>query len=271
MRIIIKNADFSVYGIADISGLMSTLRSKFGGITNSNQQVVEDFLRALGADGSNGIWAKLKHLYMPCLALTTDSHALYDIITGVDYPMNNAAYAAVIEEKRGVRPATLGNTTGIGSMSVASDGLTAANMSMFTAFCQSTTKAIGTSSGMISILGSVCTKWENTGVNATYIDNSDVKINVANTTLFSTPNWAVLSCRENSARTLYTKNGNDTAGTLESYLSSPDTAYMARGWCCTSIFGICNGLTSSEASAVSSAISTFLTAFGIENTASQPS
>ena len=268
MRIIIKNANFSVYGISDISGLMNTLMSKFHGITSSNKASVEAFLRALGVDGSNNIWSKIKHLYMPCLGIPDDGdNALYDIIGGSNFPKTDYATTATIEAKRGVVPTSRGSTIG----TVALSGITAANQSFFASFTRYSLQSIGQSSGVQVQLGSNSTglgaKWENTVMTSAYMGDSSVKIEVSKDTGFSTPNWIVLSCRENGSRKMICADNNTTSSTLESSLTvAPAVAHLAKGYVCTSIFGICDGLTASEASTVSSAISTFITAFGIENT-----
>lgn len=278
MRVIIKNADFSVYGIADMSGLMSTLMTKFGGITSENKSVVEDFLRALGADGSNNIWSKIKHLYIPCLGITSDGDdALYDIISGNNFHKNGAVATSKIYDKRGVGVTTYGTEKGqtIGTESVS--GITADNQSYFASFTRyphQTSSVLSSSSGTQVVLGTInpatgiAGKWEVANMTCPYMGDSTKNIQVANPSGFSSPNWIVLSCRENGSRTMYTADGHTTSSALESYASAPGVAHISAGYVITSIFGVCAGLTASEAEAVSSAISTFVTAYGIDNTVS---
>lgn len=265
MRIIIKNADFSVYGIADISGMMSTLIANYGGLTESNKAPVEAFLRALGADGSNNIWSKIKHLYMPCLAASTDADAnsLYDIITRGTYPKTSASTTVVIENKKGVEPASMASSTeGIGYYSL-TDGLTDTSMSIFASFTKALGHNLQSSSGVQVQLGEIAFKWESTVMSCAVIGGSTASISKASG--FSTPNWIVMSAKDNGNRVIVCDDGEATT----SVLTSSNTTYfnLAKGYCCTSICGVCAGLTAAESRIISSAIRTFTTDFGILNNA----
>jgi len=266
MRIIIKNADFSVYGLVDISGLMSTIVSNYGGLTDANKAPVEAFLRSLGADGSNGIWPKIKHLYMPCLAVSTDadSNSLYDIITEGTYPKSYPSTTVVIEDKKGVEPASMaGGTEGIGYSSL-TDGLTDSSMSLFASFTLALGHPLQSSSGAQVQLGEIVFKWEASVMSCAVIGGSTASIPKA--TGFDTPNWIVMSAKDNGSRVIVCDDDELTTSVLT---STNNTTYfnLAKGYCCTSICGVCDGLTAAEARIVSSAIRTFTTDFGILNNA----
>lgn len=266
MRIIIKNANFSVYGLTDISGLVSTLVSNYGGLTNANKASVETFLRALGADGSNSIWPKIRHLYMPCLAVSTDADAnsLYDIITGGSYPKSNPSTTVVIEDKKGVEPAVMaGGGEGIGYYSLTEDALTDNTMSFFVSYTRALGHDLQNSSGIQTQLGSIVFKWENTVMNIAVIGGSN-NCTIEKPEGFATPNWVVMTAKDNGSRTVVSADGETTT----SILTSDNTTYfnLANGYCCTSICGVCAGLTAAEARIISAAIGEFVSGFGILNT-----
>ena len=97
----------------DMDKLLARVSNNYGGIVGK-EDVVETFFRSLGADGSNGIWAKIKYLYMPCLAIPSDgAKALYNIISETNYPGSNYT----VEAKRGVGPTTMGGSIGPDTMS----------------------------------------------------------------------------------------------------------------------------------------------------------
>lgn len=273
MRVIIKNADFSVYGISDMSPLMNKLVDNYGGLTSSNKSSVEAFLRALGADGGNGIWNKIKYLYMPCLAASTDtaSAALLDIKTALDttpssYPCINpdSGITPVFENKRGVRQSTLSTANaGIGQLTT-SYTMSDSTMSLFAGFTKSYTKNLTGGSGAQIYLANIIFKWESDGMFCGLDNNNCIKI--SETGALNNPDWIVMSAKSSGSRLVVSRGGE---GTTSAVTASDHFTYfnMARGWCCTSFAAVCEGLTYDEARSISTAIGTFVTDFGILNTA----
>ena len=250
MRVIIKNADFQVYGLGDISGLLSEVSSKFGGISDITP--VETFFRALGADGSNEIWPKIKCLYMPCLGVPTDgANALYDIIGKENYPGSNYT----IEAKRGVSPTTLGQS--IGESSIPS-GIDDSNMSFFGVITQSSRQTLGSSSGEAMRVGGIIINWQSVSFVLTDETNPLLMIPSGG---FLNPIPFVLTSPENGMRTLIGKQGQNTAEiskTINYFNLSGRTS-----WADSSILAICSGLTAEDANVVLTALNSFITDYGV--------
>lgn len=274
MRVIIKNADFSVYGISDMSPLMNKLVDNYGGLTSSNKSSVEAFLRALGADGGNGIWNKIKYLYMPCLAASTDtaSAALLDIKTALDttpssYPCINpdSGITPVFENKRGVRQSTLSTANaGIGQLTT-SYTMSDSTMSLFAGFTKSYTQNLTGGSGAQVFLANIIFKWEADGMFCGLDNNNYIKI--SETGALNNPDWIVMSAKSSGSRLVVSRGGEGTTSAVTASSSHLTYFNMARGWCCTSFAAVCEGLTYDEARSISTAIGTFVTDFGILNTA----
>lgn len=253
MRIVLKNAKFNTYGLADISDLLEEVSSNYGGI--SDMTPVETLFRALGADGSNQIWGKIKNLYMPVLAVPGDGiKSMYDIITKDNYPAQNYT----VETGRGIAPTTLGNT--IGSMSC-DTSITNDNISLFTIFTQSSRQTLGSSSSVIINNHGITITWLKATISITGDDYSgDDKMSLTNSTQFTRANYVALSRSENGARTAV------SYGTQDSHQMEPasgNTNITIGGWAATSLLAICDGLTSEEAVIVGTALNNFITGFGI--------
>lgn len=250
MRIIIKNADFSVYGLADIGDLMSEVTAKFGGITDTAP--VDAFFRSLGADGSNNIWGKIKALYMPCLGVPADgADALYDIIGKQNYP--GSSYT--IESKRGVGPTTLGSS--IGALTEPPE-LVDNSLSGFFIVTQSSRQTLGSSSSNFISFGGISVVW-NIGA-LTFSDGSVTdSIQVADN--FNSPQFGVFSKKTDGVRTIIAKDISKTIAVAKVsntyYLSGPSS------WADTAVYAICENLTSDDAAIVASALDTFITDFGV--------
>lgn len=254
MRIILKNANFEVYGLNSISELMNDIATNFGGI--SDLSPIEHFVKSLGADGSNGIWGKIKGLYMPVLATSTDAEKVfYDIIGKGILKVIEGSY--VIEEKRGVSPNPIGISLAQGMEIPA--GISNDGVSMFGLVTKSPRLNLQNSAGQLHELLGMRFKWENSAGNSIW-DASNDFIQVANETAFTIPAKFVLTSVENGTRT-FLSNGLSASGSL-----LPEGSIFSFGrsvYCDISIFGICEGLTSSEASVIENAIDTFVTEFGV--------
>ena len=250
MRIIIKNADFSVYGLADIGDLMSEVTAKFGGITDSAP--VEAFFRSLGADGSNNIWGKIKALYMPCLGVPADgADALYDIIGKQNYP--GSSYT--VESKRGVGPTTMGSN--IGALTVPPE-LVDDSLSGFFIVTQSARQTLGSSSSNLIAIGGISVVW-NKGALAFNDGSVTVGLPVADN--FNSPQFGVLSKKTNGVRTIMAKDTSKTSA-----VAKVSNTYCLSGpssWADTAVYAICENLTSDDAAIVASALDTFITDFGV--------
>lgn len=257
MRVILKNTTFNVYGLSDISGMLSKISDNYGGIGDDIAKV-ETFLRALGADGSNDIWTKIKALHMPCLAAATDgSKAVYDIISDT-IPTGPANYT--IEEKRGIGPTTMGGTTGNIVASISN-----ALISGFTVATKSARQSLSSSAAAVSTLGYYRFMWDKTAAKVTV--NSNPFASVSSQSEFTVPKSMALSCKENGYRTLATSDGvtnptsdSDTAD-LTRYVIAGDSC-----WCDIAIMGVCEGLTAEEAPIVAAALDAFAASFGVLST-----
>jgi hypothetical protein len=196
-------------------------------------------------------------------------NALYDIITGDTYPKTGATGDAYIFDKRGVGTYNDSEHRGLHIGSVALSGITAANQSFFASFCRYSGQTLSSSSGFQVQLGpdasanAVGVKWETSVVNFQTTAGA-VTVGI-NKTGWDT-NYAIMSCKESGSRKFITANGDTTSSGLESNLTvAPTVAFLERGYVITSMFGICDGLTAAEATTVGTAISTFISAFGILN------
>ena len=251
MRVIIKNTNFSVYGIKDITELLAEVQSKFGGISDITP--VENFFRALGADDSNPIWSKIKALYMPCLGIPTDgANALYDIIGKSNYPGNNFT----IESKRGVGPTILGSNIGSAPLP---GGLDNSNLSYFLIVTQSSRQTIGSSSADFANVGGIGNVWR-----STYINVSDGTLSKAATITggFTTPQPLIVTSRVNSQRTVIASaNVAEQTGVEKSsnifYLSGYDS------YADTALLAICDGITADDIQTIMPALQNFIRDYGI--------
>lgn len=255
MRIIIKNADFSIYGLADIGDLMSEVTAKFGGITDTAP--VEAFFRSLGADGSNSIWSKINHLYMPCMGVPADgADALYDVIGKQNFAGSNYT----VEAKRGVGPTTLGGTIGTGDLP---SGMDNSNMSYFCVIAQSARQTLSSSSGAATACGGIYVNWQK-ATNYTLAEVSDgtTSASIFDTgASFNSPQIVIVTAPSNGTRTIM---GADYVNTAESEKQS-NTFHISgwNSWTDTAIFAVCTGLTAEDAAIISAALSTFITDFGV--------
>lgn len=251
MRIIIKNADFEVYGVADISGLLTEVQNKFGGITDITP--VEDFFRALGADGSNEFWSKIKALYMPCLGIPTDgANALYDIIGKSNYPGNNFT----VESKRGVGPTTLGSNIGSASLP---DGLDNSNLSYFLIVTQSSRQTLGSSSACLTSVGGLNNVWMNENLN---VSDGNLTKAVTITGGFTTPQPLIVTSPVNSQRTVIASA--NVAGQTGVEKKS-NTFYLSGidAWADTALLAICDGITADDIQTIMPALQNFIRDYGI--------
>lgn len=252
MRVVIKNADFHVYGLKDISELLSEVQAKFGGI-GSDINVVESLFRSLGADGSNDIWPKIKNLYLPVLGLSTDGdNALYDVIEKTNYPGSNY----VIEEKRGVSPRTLGGT--IGSKATNAN-ITTSGASFFFICTQSSRQTLGSSSAQMCAFYGMDIIWEKTQLKVN--GGNTTTLSIPNRAAFSAPGYIVVSAEENGTRHCAAR-GETLNGTLSVKVAT-DILSGYGSWAATSLLACCEGLTSAECGVIATALDTFITDFGI--------
>lgn len=255
MRIIVKNATFSIYGLDDVSAYLNAISENYGGIDSITP--IRNLLVALGADGSNQIWSKLKALYLPVLAVPADgANVLYEVIEPGDYP---ATGSYTIEEKRGIRPATLGGSIGLDSS--LPSGLTSSGISFFGIGTQSASQTLGSSSGIFVAVGDLKVTWRSTALEVTSGRDSSTG-SVTNSNGFSEPIAFAVSGVENGNRTVVTAEGTDT-DTLAASLSGDFCLSGSNTWCATSVLGVCEGLTSAEAAIVVTALETFITEYGV--------
>lgn len=251
MKIIIKNADFEVYGITDISGLLTEVQNKFGGITDITP--VEKFFRALGADDSNPIWSKIKRLYMPCLGMPTDgANALYDIIGKNNFPGSNFK----IEAKRGVTPTTQGGSIGWDNLPA---GISNSNLSFFFIITQRTDLSIGSSAAEVINMGGIQVQWEK---NIFRMSNNSIETSVAQSGGFTSPQPGVVSSPENGYRSTI-----GSADYVKTTAIQPSTTKFSlsgtRTYADTAVLAICDGLTSTEMSTVLDALNNLISDYGI--------
>lgn len=255
MRIVLKNAKFNVYGLADISELLSEVSSNYGGITDIAP--VETLFRSLGADGSNNIWGKINRLYMPVLGVPGDGiKALYDIITKKNFP--GTGYT--IEAKRGVSPTSLGDS--IGSLKL-TDTILQENQSVFTIFTQSARQSLGNSSGVLSSFRGATISWQKAAIKI--IGHNSTSKDLTNSTAFTRANYAVISKDEDGSRTFFAHEEQSAGALSVNMASSNEYLYLSgtSAWAATSLFALCDGLTSAEAAIVAAALDKFITDFGI--------
>lgn len=257
MRVIIKNADFEVYGIADISGLLAEVQNKFGGITDITP--VKNFFCALGADGTNPIWSKIKRLYMPCLGIPADgANALYDIIGKNNFPGSNFK----IEAKRGVSPTTQdGGSIGLDNLP---SGIGNSNLSFFFIVTQRTDLSISSSAGEVLNLGGIKVDWEKElGGNYRFrLSNNSVGDSVVQSGDFTSPQPGVVSIPENGSRTMIASANIVNTTTVETSTTTFSLSGI-RTWAETAVLAICDGLTSSEISTVLDALNNLISDYGI--------
>ena len=251
MRVIIKNADFEVYGVVDISGLLAEVQNKFGGITDITP--VENFFRALGADVSNGFWSKIKALYMPCLGIPTDgANALYDIIGKSNYPGNNFT----VEPKRGVGPTTLGSNIGSASLP---DGLDNSNLSYFLIVTQSSRQTIDSTSSGFTQIGGIGNAWQNGYFNVSDgVNQRAVRL----TGGFTTPQPLIMTSPVNSQRTVIASA--NVAGQTGVEKKS-NTFYLSgiESWADTALLAICDGITADDIQTIMPALQNFIREYGV--------
>lgn len=250
MRIIVKNADFNVYGLNDITGLMEEITTNYGGI--SDTAPIEHFVKALGADGSNAIWGKIKALYMPVLSASTDGlNAFYDIIGKEKLNVTNAY---TIEASRGVGPTNFGSSSG----EFTKGGMTQDGASMFGLVTKSPRQSISSNAGILSILYNMKFNWS---VSTVSVQDGTNTATINHTDGFTKPVAYALTAKESGGRTLFSKGQTKTNASLS---ATPDSFYVYAGsYCDISIFGMCEGLTSEEAAIIEAAIDTFVTEFGV--------
>lgn len=251
MRTIIKNTNFSVYGIKDMTELLAEVQSKFGGISDITP--VENFFRALGADDSNSIWSKIKRLYMPCLGIPTDgANALYDIIGKNNFPGSNFK----IEAKRGVTPITQGSSIGLDNLP---SDINNSNLSFFFITTQRTDVSIGTSAAEVLYLGGIQVHWER---NIFRLANNSIEASIAQSGGFTSPQPGVVSIPENDRRSIIGSadiiNTTAVATTTTNFSLSGTRTYAD-----TAVLAICEGLTSNEISTVLNALNDLISDYGI--------
>lgn len=249
MRLVLKNATFNTYGFTDSEPIVEEIADNYGGI-GGRIDVVRNFINALGADGTNDIWTKIKYLYMPVLSIPEDGiKAMYDIIRKENYP---ASYYTV-ESNRGVGPTTLGST--IGQLILPSDLVDDDSLSGFCVFTQSSRQTLGSSSGLAI---SFC------GLDVTWTSNaiSFGGTSVATSTGFTAPQLIVFSKKVNGGRTVIGRD-DDTTATTTAKSSDVISISGPQSWMDTSIFALCKNLTPEEAVVVADALNDFIDDFGI--------
>ncbi len=252
MRVIIKNADFQISGMKDISKLLNEVQTNFGGV-GDNIGIVENLFRALGAGGNNGIWAKIKNLYMPVLSIPSDGiNALYDIIAKTDYPGSNYT----IETKRGVSPTTLGGT--IGSKASSAE-ITTSGASFFCVGTQSSRQTLTGASGALCQVHGIAFSWQKNNFRVS--GASSTFLTVPNSDQFTKPCYMAVSADTNGVRHCVTSGGYIdgalTAGSADDVLSGISS------WAATAILACCEGLTPGECDIIANALDTFITDFGV--------
>ena len=80
MNIIVKNADFSAVSIGKYASQeVRELLSVYSNISESQIIAINTFLLSIGYGEDNSVWAKMKHLFLPCVSSNLDE-ALYDLV-----------------------------------------------------------------------------------------------------------------------------------------------------------------------------------------------
>lgn len=237
-----------------VQTIVNNIKAKMSGVGNK-ETAVYNFVNALGAGTPNsGIWAKMKALYIPCLAIPSDGqNAFYDVISDT---VIEETMAYQIESKRGVMPQNVGS-----GLSYRSTDVTLNNTSAFLIATQRTSQTLGSSAARVAKCMGINFEWNKTGARAANdAGTSSLKTGAIND--FATnPETFVLSAVANNERTFITNEGTvsgELIGETGSYQLGT-TSYAA-----LSVFGLASGITASEAATISTALQTFITAYGIE-------
>lgn len=241
-----------------VQDVVDKIKAKLSGVGNK-ETAVYNLINALGASSPNsGIWSKIKAFYIPCLAIPSDGgNVFYDIISDSVMTESNSYQ---IEAKRGVMSTIANNPLSDINLS----GITADNTSMFAVVTQRTDTTLGSSASMCIRANNLVLSWKKNGSSVgDAIDPNTRNITTDAITEFaSEPETFVVSAMDDGNRTLITNEGAAT-GTIEfTVLNFYCLCY--RSYAVTSLFGLTDGLTASEAATVSNAIKAFITAYGIE-------
>ena len=241
-----------------VQTIVNKIKAKLSGVGNK-ETAVYNLLDALGASTPNsGIWSKIKALYIPCLAIPSDGgNVFYDIISDSVITESNSYQ---IEAKRGVMSTTVNNPLSDVSLS----GISADNTSMFAIVTQRTDTTLGTSASMCIRANHLVLTWKKNGSSVgDATDPNERNITTGAITEFaSEPETFVVSAMDGDSRSLITNEGVAT-GIIE-FTTFNSYCLCFRSYAATSLFGLTDGLTTSEATTVSNAIKAFVTAYGIE-------
>lgn len=242
-----------------VQDVVDKIKAKMSGVGNK-ETAVYNLINALGASTpTSGIWSRIKALYIPCLAITTDANnVFYDIIADT-VQTDGATDSYKIEAKRGVMPTTAGDALGQVSLS----GITADNTSMFAIVTQRTDTTLSSSASFVAIGNGVRLMWKANGSCVCLNANDSNKIITGAIADFaSSPETFVLSAVSGGSRTFITNEGTET-GNVE-FTASEKYQLAGASYAATSLFALADGLTASEAETISTALQTFITAYGIE-------
>lgn len=258
MKVIFNNSLLVFKGYKESTKLLEVYSRISSYLTNasSNATAVKRLLYDLEIDDPTGIWSRIKVLYLPVLAKTTDSdNAFYEVISNEVIAELNATIA----EKRGVYPAEKGGLFAPHTVS----GLDIADVSMFGVTTQRTDVTLGNSSAGVCSVNRYAIYWEKTGTSLYKPETHYIKVE-GSTNYALVPQTFCLSSESGGERTLCTREGAKS-GTVPSESGSTSYRLAHESYAALSVFGLAVGITVEDAAKINAALIRFADNFGIES------
>lgn len=258
MKVIFNNSSLVFKGYKESIKLLEVYSRISSYLTNasSNVTAVKRLLYDLEIDNPTGIWSRIKVLYLPVLAKTTDSDkAFYEVISNKVIAESNAT----VVEKRGVYPMRVNE--GFASHTVS--GLDIADVSMFGVTTQRTDTTLQNSSAGVCSVNGYAIYWENTGTSLYKSNTHYIMVN-GSTNFALVPQTFCLSSESGGERTLCTREGAESGSVP---FGSGSTSYRLadRSYAAISVFGLGVGITVEDAAKINAALIQFADSFGIES------
>lgn len=258
MKVIFNNSSLVFKRYKESIKLLEVYSRISSYLTNasSNVTAVKRLLSDLEIDNPTGIWSRIKVLYLPVLAKTTDSNkAFYEVISNKVIAESNATVA----EKRGVYP-----TEKSGSFSSRTvSGLDIADVSMFGVTTQRTDATLQSSSAGVCSVNEYAIFWENIGTSIYKSGTHYIRVN-GSTNFALVPQTFCLSSESGGERTLCTREGTES-GSVPFGSGSTSYRLAANSYAAISVFGLAVGITVEDAVKINTALIRFADSFGIES------
>ena len=258
MKVIFNNSSLVFKRYNESTKLLEVYSRISSHLTNasSNVTAVKRLLCDLEIDDPTGIWSRIKVLYLPVLAKTTDSDkAFYEVISNKVIAESNA----IVAEKRGVYPTTIPGEFGSHPVS----GVDIADVSMFGVTTQRTDTTLQTSSAGVCGVNGYAIFWEKGGT--TIYKNLTHYIVVQGSTNFAlVPQTFCLSSESGGKRTLCTREGAKS-GSVPFGSGSTSYSLAVGSYAAISVFGLAVGITVEDAAKINTALIRFADSFGIES------